>query len=231
MDTPKSNYNSSRFGLTKRASRLAVVILLMVLASVAVIPGYLSGDWPWSAPPKIANLSQIKSLRQTGLTIPGWVTVDQAEVTIGSHDWSAQVIQQKQTLASIFLLPLNSFQDQPEVEWMDIQGAERWKSDSYKQLQLTLPGAVKVQTRLFRAWNRRETYAVVQWYAWSGGGHFAPIRWFWVDQLAQLRRRRVPWVAVCLKIPIEPLGDLDTVEPSAKSLTETVQIALTNFLP
>ena len=228
MDTSKSNYS---FGL--KISRLAVIILLVVLASVAVVPGYWSGNWYWSSPPKVAHLTQIKNLRQTGLTLPGWETLDQAEVTIGSHDWSAQIIQQQQTLASLFLLPQNSSGDQPEVEWMDIQGAERWKSDSYKQLHLTLNDqkSVTVQARLFRAWNRRETYAVVQWYAWSSGGHFAPVRWFWVDQLAQLGRRRVPWVAVCLKIPIEPLGDLDAVEPTAESLAKTVQTALTNFLP
>ena len=230
MDTSKSNYSS--FNL-KRFSRLAVVILLVVLASVAVVPGYWSGNWSWSSPPKVAHLNQIKNLRQTGLTLPGWETLDQAEVKIGSHDWSAQIIQQQQTLASLFLLPQNSSEDQPEVEWMDIQGAERWKSDSYKQLRLSLNDqkSVTVQARFFRAWNRRETYAVVQWYAWSSGGHFAPVRWFWADQLAQLHRRRVPWVAVCLKIPIEPLGDLDAVEPTAESLAKTVQIALTNFLP
>ena len=86
--------------------------------------------------------------------------------------------------------------------------------------------SAKVEARFFRAWTQRRTVAVLQWYAWSGGGNPAPSRWFFADQLAQLRRNRVPWVAVCLQIPIEPLGDIEASRPLAESLGKVVQTAL-----
>jgi cyanoexosortase B-associated protein len=86
---------------------------------------------------------------------------------------------------------------------------------------------VSVKARFFRAWNQ-QTFAVVQWYAFNNGGHFSPANWFWQDQLAQLSDRRVPWVAVCLKIPIEPLGELKDAQSVAESLAKTVQTQLNN---
>lgn len=230
MDTSKLKVNFlSLPKLPGRASRLALVFLFVLLVCVGAIPGYLSGNWLWSDLPQVANLQQIRSLRTTGLSLPGWETAEQAEVNLGSHKWSAQLLEGDRKQAVLLILPQNYYQDQPEVEWMDIQGAERWKSDSYGKLSFTVKAgksASKVKARWFRAWNQRQTFAVVQWYAWPGGGHFAPGQWFWLDQFAQLRQRRVPWVAICLKIPIEPLGDLEAAEPLARALAEEVQAAL-----
>ena len=47
-----------------------------------------------------------------------------------------------------------------------------------------------------------------------------------MDQQAQLKRQRVPWVAVSVKIPIEPLSELKDAEPLAKSLAQTIQATL-----
>jgi cyanoexosortase B-associated protein len=124
---------------------------------------------------------------------------------------------------------------------MDIDGLVKWQTDSYTKVQFevekslsdksagtakpTTPSA-KVEARFFRAWTQRRTVAVLQWYAWSGGGNPAPSHWFFADQLAQLRRNRVPWVGVCLQIPIEPLGDIEASRPFAESLGKIVQSAL-----
>ena len=51
-------------------------------------------------------------------------------------------------------------------------------------------------------------------------------QWFLVDQKAQLRDERVPWVAVSIKIPMEALGSLKDMEPMAKSLGQEVQKTL-----
>ncbi|NEQ22843.1 MAG: cyanoexosortase B system-associated protein [Microcoleus sp. SIO2G3] len=222
--------------------RFAVLIFLLVLVVVGAVPGYWTGNWSWATLPQVTNINQIRELRQTGLELPGWRTVGQKTVMIGGHQWSVQQIQQgKSKPIGLLLLPQSDHNSQPQVEWMDIDGLVKWKTDSYTKLQFevekslpdkstgttkpTIPSA-KVEARFFRAWTQRRTVAVLQWYAWSGGGNPAPSRWFFADQLAQLRRNRVPWVAVCLQIPIEPLGDIEASRPLAESLGKIVQFAL-----
>lgn len=223
--------------------RLVVLGFLLILVGVGAVPGYWSGNWSWAERPPVANIKQINALRQTGLVFPGWQTLKQKTVKIGPHDWSIQVIKQDNSKPVVVLLhPQSDRESVPEVEWVDINGFEKWKTDSYTKLQFAVETsslkkpasaskptkkiAAEVEARLFRAWNQRQTLAVVQWYAWPEGGHPASSRWFWLDQLAQLRRSRVPWVAVCLQIPMEPLGDLEASRPSAQSLAKMVQTAL-----
>jgi cyanoexosortase B-associated protein len=205
--------------------------VLIILIFVETAPGYWQGgNWSWLDIPSVTNINQIKSLRQTGLELPDWQILQHQEVKIGGHQWLVQVMQQSQQKPVTFLLrPQNYYQDKPQVEWMDINGLERWKTDSYRRLHFTLQQeerSLRVTARLFRAWNRQQTFAVVQWYAFPHGGHYSPAQWFWQDRLAQLHRRRVSWVAVCLKIPIEPLGKLSAAESVAKSLAITVQTHL-----
>jgi cyanoexosortase B-associated protein len=127
------------------------------------------------------------------------------------------------------LLPQSYYLNKPQVEWMDLNGLEAWKTDSYDKLKVTIENEKQtetVTTRFFRGWNRQQTFAVVQWYAFPQGGHYSATRWFWQDQLAQLHRSRVPWIAVSLKIPIEPLGEIVTAKPLAESLVKTIQMRL-----
>ncbi|HEY9651155.1 MAG TPA: cyanoexosortase B system-associated protein, partial [Coleofasciculaceae cyanobacterium] len=224
-------------------SRITVVVFLFVLLGIGAAPNYLSGKWPWKEPPQVANLKQIRQLEKTGLEIPGWKTLNQKTETLGGHKWSIQEIgQDSSEPVRLMLRPLSDRRSQPEVEWVDIDEFEHWQSDSYTRLQFTVERSLlnpssegttakiatdtEVEARFFRAWNPQQTFAVLQWYAWYGGGHPAPSRWFFVDQRAQLRRERVPWIAVCLQIPIEPLGDLKTALPTARSLGQKVQAAL-----
>ncbi len=230
--------------------RVLVLGFLLILVGVAAVPGYWTGNWSWAELPPVANIKQINALRQTGLELPGWKTLKQKTVLIGSHEWSIQVIKQDNSKPVVLLLlpqsdrvlPQSDRESLPEVEWVDINGFEKWKTDSYTKVRFavetsplkktalaskpTKKTAAEVEARFFRAWNQRQTLAVLQWYAWPEGGHPAPSRWFWLDQLAQLRRERVPWVAVCLQIPMEPLGDLEASRPLAKSLGNLVQTTL-----
>jgi len=222
--------------------RFAVLIFLLVLAGIGAVPGYWTGNWSWATLPQVTNLKEIRELRQTGLELPGWKTIEQKTVVIGGHQWSVQQIEQDNSKPiGLLLLPQSDHKSQPQVEWMDIDGLVKWQTDSYTKVQFevekslsdksagtakpTTPSA-KVEARFFRAWTQRRTVAVLQWYAWSGGGNPAPSHWFFADQLAQLRRNRVPWVAVCLQIPIEPLGDIEASRPLAESLGKVVQSAL-----
>ena len=225
-------------------SRIAVVGFLLILVGFGAVPGYWTGSWPWAKLPPVTNLKQLKALRNEGLEIPGWQTIEQATLNIGGNKWSFQAIQQdNQKPVYLLLLPQNGPKSQPQVEWADInsffqsyaktQENGEWQTDSYTKLRFTTDisegtttSVTQVTARLFRAWNGQKTFAMVQWYAWPEGGHSVPSRWFWLDQVAQLHRRRVPWVAVCLRIPIKPLGKIEESKPLATSLGKLIQSAL-----
>jgi cyanoexosortase B-associated protein len=223
--------NLSQFQSRWSIVRIALILVLITLIFIEVVPGYWQGKkWSWLDRPQVANIDRIRSIRQTGLELPNWEILQQQELRIGGRQWSMQVMQKPQQKPVLLLLrPQNYYLDKPEVDWIDINGLERWKTDSYRKLKFTVQQenqSLGVTARFFRAWNRQQTFAVVQWYAFPHGGHYSPAQWFWQDLLAQLHRRRVPWVAVCLKIPIEPLGKLSTAESVAESLAITVQTHL-----
>jgi cyanoexosortase B-associated protein len=111
-----------------------------------------------------------------------------------------------------------------------------WKTDSRRSLHFNVPAAqpgspeVRVEARFFRGRTQTQTYALVEWYARSDGGHPNASQWFWLDRRAQLQGQRVPWVAVAILIPIEPLGDIEKVQPLAESLGQKVQAELISVL-
>lgn len=204
-------------------TQLLLIALLIAIVAMGAIPGYLNGKWSWSDLPKIENINRIKNLQKTGLTLPGWQTLQQQERLIGGNQWSVQLVEQpEQKPVVLLLMPQDYYKNHPQVEWTDIQGLESWNTDSQKVLKLD---GDRISAKFFRAWNRN-TFAIVQWYAWPGGGHYSTLQWFFADLWAQLSRRRVPWVAVCLKIPIEPLESVESTETFVRSLAETVQTTL-----
>lgn len=232
--------------------RATVVLLLLLLIVVGAIPGYLTGKWSWNAPPSITTLKDLKAVRETGLSIPGWQSLGHRTETISGRKWLIQAIAPQTSQAAdsptepvqLLLLPPNSNRDQPGVEWTDMNLVQRWTIDSVKQVQFTVnqpvappsnsstiapvpsQNSIKVEAKFARGWNQERTYAVLQWYAWPKGGSPEPGQWFWADRLAQLHKSRQPWVAVCILIPIEPLGDIETVRPLAASLGQAIQATL-----
>lgn len=222
---------------------MLVLLFLVVLIGLGALPGYLKGgNWSWQQPLSVATLKQLRSIRQTGIEVPGWRSATSKRVTIGGHQWSLQEIAPQAAdptstdpKVMLLLLPQNSNKSQPQVEWTDISSAQRWQQDSEQRLKFTavvpssgsrLATQAKVEANFFRGWNQRQTYAVVQWYAWTSGGHSAPSQWYWADRVTQLRRTRLPWVAVAILIPIEPLGDIETARPVAETLGRSVQTTL-----
>jgi cyanoexosortase B-associated protein len=209
-------------------AQLALVLLLVVAIAIGAVPGYLSGKWSWADLPKVANIKQLQNIKKVGLPIPGWTTLEQREVPIGGNQWSYQIMQpQGQNPVELLLMPQNYYKNHPQVEWMDLNGIERWTTDSHKTLPLKVAGeeGKTVSAQFFRAWNR-STFVVVQWYAWPGGGNYLPFFWFLADQWAQFHRQRAPWIAVSLKIPVDPLASVESTETLAKSLAQTVQTTL-----
>jgi cyanoexosortase B-associated protein len=208
--------------------QLALILLLVTAIALGAVPGYLSGKWNWADLPKVANIKQLQNIRATGLSIPNWSTLKQREVFIGGNKWSYQIMQPPgQNPVELLLMPQKYYKNHPQVEWMDLKGIERWRTDSHKTLQLSLAEGENqtVSAQFFRAWNQN-TFVIVQWYAWPGGGNYLPLSWFLADQWAQLHRQRASWIAVSLKIPVDPLASVESTETLAKSLAQTVQTTL-----
>ncbi|MBK1990452.1 cyanoexosortase B system-associated protein [Sphaerospermopsis aphanizomenoides BCCUSP55] len=225
----------------KQRSQVVVLILLLLLLVVGAVPGYLTGKWPWQQPPSVAKLNQLKNIRKVGLNIPDWQTIQQSESQIGEHKWSLQILKQKDPAneAILLLLPQNGPRDQPEVEWIDVSGWGKttwgkWDMAQYRTAEFTvkkpasqeLNSTTKVQSRFFRATTQKQTFAVLQWYAMPNEGTISPVRWFVSDQVAQWQKKRVPWVAVSILMPMESFGEAETNWSKLQSLGEKVQTEL-----
>lgn len=215
----------------------ALAVLCIMLLWVA-IPSYLQGQGPWVSGAESQALPELRRLALEGLTVPGWTTEEQLERHIGSGNWMVQDLIRPHTTAGggsdraiLMLLPMKAEGDRPQIEWSDWQGIARLSTDQQQLVNLMaeIPGqSVYFQARLQRAWNPdRVTYAMLQWYAWPNGGHPDPSAWFRADRRAQLRDRRLPWVAVNLLIETDqPLDDLGPYRATLESLGSDVQAAL-----
>ena len=211
-------------------------LLLILILLISGLPGYLSGDWQWKEPPSIANLKEVKQIRKTGLKLSGWETLEIVERQIGGHKWLWQKIKQKNSdkISYLLLLPQNGPRNQPQTEWTEIKGFWQWKVAQFETPEFTIQPndsnsdiSSKIKANFFRAvLKNRQTYAILQWYAMPNGGNPSTFKWFVADQIAQLRKERVPWVAVNIMIPIEPLGEVKENWSLAQSLVEQVQASL-----
>ncbi len=206
--------------------QISLVIVLTILTIFIALPGYLSGKSTWRDLPKVSGINQLKSLETKRLNIPGWQTTDLKNPTVGTHKWSAQIISSESVpQAQLFLLPQKYYRSKPEVEWVDVDGFERWQTETIETLELVGSTGNLIQARFFKARNA-QTYAVVQWYTWPSGGDYRIFPWFWQDELAQTRGSRAPWIAVSLKIIMSPLDELQSKKALAQKLAQSIQKVL-----
>ena len=212
-------------------------LLLTLILFIGGVPGYLSGHWQWKEPPSVTNLKEIKQIRQTGLNLSGWETLQTVEKQMGGYKWLWQKIKQKNSdqISYLLLLPQNGPRNQPQTEWTEIKGFWQWNVAQFQTVEFTVKPSQpqnsntsnKVEANFFRAvLKNRQTYAVLQWYATPYGGSPSTFSWFFADQVAQLKKQRIPWVAVNIMIPIEPLGEVKKNWSIAQSLGEQVQASL-----
>ena len=204
---------------------LIVVVLTASIAAFA-LPRYLSGQWPWQVPPGVAQIQTIRALKDTGLAIEAWSEDVQQKINIGRTQWSVQQLTHATEAGPqqmvLFLKPQGRAKDQPEVEWIDLKGAQKWQTSDHRRLRMN---ALTIDT--FRAWTATQTFAVAQWYSLPQGGHPAPHHWFWRDQKYQwVHRERLPWVAVSLLLPMPPLEDISLVHSDLKRLSQIVQVTM-----
>ncbi len=203
------------FGLPQRWVKLGLVALLTVLLMVVMAPAYLTGQWPWVTSPQLTDtdLAALNTLREEGLAIPNWSPTEHQVVTLNRQDWS---VNGYTTTASgpaqemvLLLHPQPWHSNQPQVEWVDLAGLQNWRVEKRRRLRLQDgQQALPVWANWLQVRDDQQTLAVLQWYAWPGGGHPAPRRWFWANQRSQLTRHTLtPWVAVSLLVPMPPLAD------------------------
>ncbi len=228
--------------------RLLAAIFVLAIALVSAVPHYLTGQWVWSHPARVENLEQVRALQTKGLTIADWQNLSHDVIRIGGHRWSVQQLATTPTPASdtppsrnkpvvLMLRPQLAETDQPQIDWVNIGSEFGWTADNERWIEFSVPApagdVASVQARFLRYWDAEQTYAAMQWYAWPAGGSASPNRWFWADKVSQWRdRRRTPWVAVSVLIPIEPLGDLEANRAIAQSVGQTVHSKLlTTMLP
>lgn len=219
--------------------KLLIVLFILAIATSITFPNYFTGNWTWRRVPHLERVKELKAIQTTGLALPGWHTLEQGRLEIGGHKWSVQAIVPKaeaktatlQNATLLMLRPQTWQRDMPQVDWVDINGAQRWTADSTQSLTFAVPNAIsntgqpmEIETRFLRGWHEKQTYAVLQWYAWKTGGSSAPGSWFWTDQFSQLRdRHRTAWVAVSILMPIQPLSDINIHKSQAETLGKLVQ--------
>lgn len=213
--------------LVSAKSNVPKVVLLLILLGLicfGALPGYLSGgQWRWKAPPQVTVLNQMKALKKDGIEISGWQTIEKNVMQLGDRKWMVESLKNsEQTQATVLFLPQARSIDQPQVEWVDLDGAQGLKTDSHRQIQI---GSITVE--FLRAWTPKQTYAVMRWYAWEDGGHPAPFWWFVRDRTLQWQNRRAAWIAVNVSLAIEPLDEIEPHRNTLESLVQTVQSALT----
>lgn len=215
-----------------------LIVALAVLVAIAALPNYLSGQWPWQAPLDVPHLSELRNLMPSPLTLEGWQLEQHQEIRLGGNRWSfaqyrvaagAEAVAESEF--ALLLRPQTDRDKQPEVEWVDLQGIQRWQVSDRHTVRFDVTDEtgqpIPVTSRYLRAIDGSTTLAVMQWYAWPTGGHFAPGRWFWVDQRRQWRQHeRLPWVAVSILLPIEPVGDIRPHTEAMVAIAQHVQHSL-----
>jgi cyanoexosortase B-associated protein len=217
---------TTKFFRTDRPIQILLLIFLTILLAIGAVPGYLAGKWQWQNPPAVKSLGELKTIRKQGIQLPGWPTQEQRSVVLGEHPWSIQQMKNDRNEEStLFLFTQNGPKDQPQVEWAEINGVQRWKTDSDGEQSFEVKlgdQSVPITTKTFRAWNSKRTYGVMEWYAWTDGGHPSASHWFFADRMAQLQGKRQPWVAVAILIPMEPLDDLNKYRDRLADLAKLV---------
>lgn len=221
--------------------RIAIIGLLLVSLLLGAIFA-----WPqiptWRSPIQVPGASILRQIREDGLPLPVDRTAQIAKVRIGGNRWVGQDLAAEDgALATILMRPQGGSKDLPYVDWSDLDGFFKWQQEPIQTLTVDIPNTTptaQVRARWFIARDPRNTrvvhfpqrVAVAQWYAIGTAGRPTILQWFWRDQWAQLQGRRVPWIAVSVRLPVEPGVALETTEATMTELVETIQGAIITTL-
>lgn len=218
--------------MTKTASqKWFFIAFFSFLILFGAIPHYRKGQWQIVAPKYIKNLSQIQKIKEKGLPLEDINSPQKEQIEINDQKWLKQtILLDNQLSVNLLLFPQNGQKQFPEVEWLNLKQHYQWQISKAENVTLTINSSQDIQARFFQATTSKETFAVLQWYAWHNGGSPLIEDWFWSDQLAQYQKKRLPWVAVTLIAPIDSLSDIKDIKPQLESLGIKVQKSLNNRL-
>lgn len=219
--------------------KVFALVLLGVIA-LAAVPGYFAGgSWRWQRETSPQQLKTLRQLPKTGLPLPEWQTREVSQRSLGGEQWLWQLLERDRPQTSqkdravLLAMPMKRGRDRPQVEWSALDSGN-WlgnglQADSERTLTIRAPQLDPFRARVLRLWTaQNQTYFLVSWYAWPGGGDPDPSQWFWRDLVAQWQHQHTPWVAVSILVPTDkPLDEFDKAyQAHLTDLAVKVQTAL-----
>jgi cyanoexosortase B-associated protein len=225
--------------LPQRWIRIGLVVMLSGLVGIGILPAYSNGQWPWVNAPQVDQAALFQPVVAQGFALPGWTLTTHQTMTINQQDWTlSEYVRSAGSPASddgpsplvdqiaLLMRPQTQTADQPGLEWLNLDNNQNLSRSFQRQVALEVvpQPTVIARARLSQGRNQQQTFTTLQWYAWPTGGHPSPGVWFWHDQWAQLTRRtRLPWIALALFIPMDPLGDVADYQPLAVDIGREIQ--------
>ncbi|MGY6529878.1 MAG: cyanoexosortase B system-associated protein [Cyanobacterium sp.] len=101
-----------------------------------------------------------------------------------------------------------------------------WSTDSPQTLTFNTEDNLAITTLFQRGWNQNTTVAMMNWYTWKDGGHHKPYRWFLRDLKSQIQGDRTGWVAISLRLHIDPLEEIKPRQEEIKTIAKQIQTAI-----
>ncbi|WP_069789230.1 cyanoexosortase B system-associated protein [Cyanobacterium sp. IPPAS B-1200] len=103
-----------------------------------------------------------------------------------------------------------------------------WSTDSQQTITFNTEDNLTITALFQRGWNQNNTVAMMNWYTWKDGGHYKPYRWFMSDLKSQIKGDRTGWVAISLRLYIDPLEEIKPRQEEITTIAKQVQTAITN---
>ena len=66
--------------------------LLLAIAFAIVVPNYFTGKWAWSQTPALSAAKALNVIKEQGVPLSGWQTVDQQTIELSHKKWSVQAL-------------------------------------------------------------------------------------------------------------------------------------------
>ncbi|MBE9221921.1 cyanoexosortase B system-associated protein [Cyanobacterium stanieri LEGE 03274] len=98
-----------------------------------------------------------------------------------------------------------------------------WSTDSQQTITFNADNNDTITALFQRGWNNNNTVAMMNWYTWKDGGHHKPYHWFFSDLKSQIKGDRTGWVAISLRLYIEPLAEIKPKQEEITTLAQQVQ--------
>ena len=69
-----------------------LAIGMLAIATVMVLPNYVTGQWAWSQSPTLVPVKALRTLQKQGIPLAGWQMLEQQSIELGHKQWSVQAL-------------------------------------------------------------------------------------------------------------------------------------------